>query len=413
MNKKYFEKVSLLALSSLLLLSVVQGVWVWSMYKDSVFDFTRRVESATYKSIHKAFRMDAVPGLTFAEQINIDLDSFVFYFEPNLLELDAFQPYQVEVIDKELGNTLMKRAKQQNIKNPKIIEIDIDDDAIFALRLSIQTPFGVFIKRMWGLILSSVAIIVLLAAVLIYILKTMFKQRTLEQMRRDFTHNITHELKTPISVAVAATDALRNFSADTDPVRRSRYLEIVEQQLVQLTEMVERILSVSVDGRKESFNPTSFSVKELLEEVGADVLINNTKHIEFTVCMSQDIELFADRFHIKSMLATLVDNSIKYSKESLKLVITAEQKFGHTIISVADNGIGIKAVHLQHIFEKFYRVPTGDMQNTRGYGLGLYYACRVVLMHNGEIFAESKEGKGTTITINLPDNGEKNRDSAC
>ena len=105
-----------------------------------------------------------------------------------------------------------------------ISEISIDDDSMFALRLIIKLPYGEFWGRMWVLLLSSIGSVILLSGILFYLLRTMFRQKTMDQMRRDFTHNITHELKTPISVAVAATDAMRNFSAEADVERRSRYL---------------------------------------------------------------------------------------------------------------------------------------------------------------------------------------------
>ena len=229
MSRKFFRNISILAVISLLTLAVVQSVWVYRMYNDSVTDFKRRVESAIYKSIYKAFRMDAIPGLAEATYIKINLDDFSLYFEPNLMELDAYQPYYAEVLvhDGEDYRVVMTTGERPALDDPMTTIVPIDDDGQYSLLVSIEMPFKVFLSRMWGLIVSSVAIVLLLAGVLLYLVRTMFRQKTLEEMRRDFTHNITHELKTPISVAVAATDALRNFSADADVKRRSRYLEIV------------------------------------------------------------------------------------------------------------------------------------------------------------------------------------------
>lgn len=230
MSRNFFRNISILAVASLLCLAVVQSVWVYRMYNDSVTDFKRRVESAAYKSVYKAFRMDAIPGLADATYIKIDLDDFALYFEANLMELDALHPYHAEVLYNDATPRVMMAAGNKEVlKHCLTTTVPIDDDGIYSLRLSIDMPFKVFLSRMWGLIASSVAIILLLSCVLIYLVRTMFRQKTLEEMRRDFTHNITHELKTPISVAVTATDALRNFSADADFNRRSRYLEIVEE----------------------------------------------------------------------------------------------------------------------------------------------------------------------------------------
>ncbi len=376
------------------------------MYHNQVEDFERRVESATYKAIYKAFRMDAIPALAAAEMININLDEFAFYFEPNLLELDALQPYAVEVLDLCSANrrVMMARGESTEILSPKVLEIEIDDDAYFGLRLTIEVPYRKFFGQMWGLLASSVAIVLLLSAVLIYLIRTMFRQRTIEQMRRDFTHNITHELKTPISVAVAATDAMRNFSADADIERRSRYLEIVEAQLSQLTSMVERILTVSVEGRQAKLTIEQVALREMFEQVAEGVKLNAEEPVNLTIDCHPTLTVRADRYHLNSVVTTLIDNALKYGGRPLNITLSATETDHAIEIRVADNGCGIAREHLAHLFEKFYRVPSGDLQRPRGYGLGLYYARQVIEAHGGEININSRIGHGTTITIKLTEN---------
>ncbi|MBR2030816.1 MAG: HAMP domain-containing histidine kinase [Alistipes sp.] len=405
MSKKFFRNISIIAVVSLLCLAVVQAVWVYRMYNDSVADFQRRVESATYKSIYKAFRMDAIPGLANATHIKMNLDDFSLYFEPNLMELDALQPYYAEVLFHDAGTTrvMMTKGERPSLNNPMVIVVPIDDDELYSLRLSIETPFKAFLERMRGLILSSVAIVLLLSVVLLYLVRTMFRQKTLEEMRRDFTHNITHELKTPISVAVTATDALRNFSADANPERRSRYLEIVEAQLTQLSTMVEHILSVSVEGREYKYNPTNLHIQDIINGVVQSAGMNVGKKAKFHIDCPSDITVSADEFHIKNLLATVIDNAVKYAEEPVVNVSVSDEN-GNVTIDVEDNGCGIAKEHLSHIFEKFYRVPTGDVHTVRGYGLGLYYAKQVVQLHKGTISIKSSVGKGTTVTIKLPKN---------
>ena len=405
MSKKFFRNISIIAVVSLLCLAVVQAVWVYRMYNDSVADFQRRVESATYKSIYKAFRMDAIPGLANATHIKMNLDDFSLYFEPNLMELDALQPYYAEVLFHDAGTTrvMMTKGERPSLNNPMVIVVPIDDDELYSLRLSIETPFKAFLERMRGLILSSVAIVLLLSVVLLYLVRTMFRQKTLEEMRRDFTHNITHELKTPISVAVTATDALRNFSADANPERRSRYLEIVEGQLTQLSTMVEHILSVSVEGREYKYNPTNLHIHDIINGVVQGAGMNVGKKAKFHIDCPSNITVLADEFHIKNLLATVIDNAVKYAEEPVVNVSVSDEN-GSVTIDVEDNGCGIAKEHLSHIFEKFYRVPTGDVHTVRGYGLGLYYAKQVVQLHKGTISIKSSVGKGTTVTIKLPKN---------
>ena len=405
MSRKYFRNISILAIVSLLCLAVVQSVWVYRMYNDSVTDFKRRVESAIYKSIYKAFRMDAIPGLADAKYVRINLDDFSLYFEPNLMELDALQPYYAEVLFNDAGDSrvVMTRGERPALNNPMTTVVPIDDDGSYSLLVSIEMPFKVFLGRMWGLIASSVAIIILLAGVLIYLVRTMFRQKTLEEMRRDFTHNITHELKTPISVAVTATDALRNFSADADPDRRSRYLEIVETQLTQLSTMVEHILSVSVEGREYKYNPNVVYLQEIISGLTQGAWMNTGKKPVFNIDCAEHIKILADEFHIKNLLATVIDNAVKYSADPV-VGIRVFNKDNEVTIEIEDNGCGISKEHLSHVFEKFYRVSTGDIHTVRGYGLGLYYAKQVAELHKGTISMKSRIGEGTTVTIILPAN---------
>ncbi len=404
-SQSFFRRISVVVVASLVLLAVVQCFWGWRMYHSQVEDFERRVESATYKSIYKAFRMDAIPGLVAAEQIKINLDEFAFYFEPNLLELDALQPYAAEVLDLTASSrVMMHRGDATTIRNPMVTLIEIDDDAMFGLRLTIEVPHRAFLGQMWGLLASSVVIVLLLSVVLIYLIRTMFRQRTIEQMRRDFTHNITHELKTPISVAVAATDAMRNFSADADIERRSRYLEIVEAQLSQLTAMVERILTVSVEGRQAKLSIEQVALREAFEQIVEGVQIGGDEDATLSIDCDEQLLVTADPQHLKSVVMTLIDNALKYGGRPIRITLSAEKRNRATEIRVADNGCGIAREHLAHLFEKFYRVPSGDVQRPRGYGLGLYYARQVIEAHGGQISAESRTGHGTTIIIKLPDN---------
>lgn len=406
MNRRYFRNISLFVIASLILLATIQAVSVYSAFRNRVEEYHNRVETTTYKSIYSAFRMDAVPGVPNASRVRINLQEFRLFFEPNLRDVAIDEPYNIDIIDKQSGRTMMQYRTDKAIENPTIHLFDVDDDSLFSLRLTINTPYEQFWSDVKWIILSSVAIVILLAAILIYLIRTMYRQRTLEQMRRDFTHNITHELKTPISVAVAATDAMRNFSADADVERRSRYLEMVEQQLTQLSTMVENILTVSVDGREVRCNYTRFRLLPLLQSTTQAISLSQQKSVEFGIECSDSQEVRADEMHLRQILSTLIDNAIKYSGESVKITLRAYSEADHTVIECSDNGFGISREHQRHIFEKFYRVPTGEIHHARGYGLGLYYAHKVIHQHGGEISVSSRIGKGSTFTIKLPTNGE-------
>ena len=390
----------------MMLLIAVQCFFVWRFRRDAAEEFGRRVWSAAYKSVYKAFRMEDVPGRGTSEVINIDLDDFELYFSANLLELDALQPHIAEIIDRAHGDrVIMRGGSETPLRDPMTVEIEIDDDGDFALRVYVEVPYRRFLTEMRGVLLSAAATVLLLAATFVGLLRTMFRQKSLDEMRRDLTHNITHELKTPISVACAACDALRNFSADADRAKRERYADMVSVQLAQLSSMVDRILSVSVaEDEPRRLHMSTFALRPVLDGAAAKCGAAG-KHAEVSVDCPDDLCVRADKFHLTNIVATVVDNSLKYSGERVRIAISARRADSGIAISVADDGMGMDPRHMKHIFDKFYRIPTGDVQEVRGYGLGLYYARQVAERHGGRITASSRKGEGTTITITLPDDG--------
>lgn len=239
-------------------------------------------------------------------------------------------------------------------------------------------------------------------------LRTLFKQKALEEMRRDFSHNITHELKTPIAVAYAANDAMINFSVDNNPQKRKEYLNIIKVQLDTLSSMVERILSLSMEEQPDfSLNTGRFDIRQELELLSEIYKARYDKEVTIAIDVNpENLYIYADKFHLRNVIGNLIDNAIKYSNESVKISLEARigSKDKTVNIIVSDNGIGMTKEQQEHIFEKFYRVPTGNIQDTRGYGLGLFYAKMIIEKHGGTISVESKKGAGTTFTISLRQN---------
>lgn len=278
-----------------------------------------------------------------------------------------------------------------------------DDELLFRLR--IENPDRQLLRDMAGVIFSSLLMLAAVAGALIYLLRTLFRQKTLEEMRLDLTHNITHELKTPIAVANAANDALLDFGAADDPARRGRYLTVIREQLAALGGMVQRILTMSVEEREEfTLRRERFALGALLDETAAKFRMKARGRAEITVRVEPaDLAVTADRFHLGHVLDNLVDNALKYSVERVSVLLTARRTAKGVELRVADNGIGMDRTAQSHIFEKFYRVPTGDRHDVKGFGLGLYYVRLIVTRHGGTVSVESTPGRGSTFTLILPD----------
>ena len=257
---------------------------------------------------------------------------------------------------------------------------------------------------MAGVLAVSAGILLTVIAAFVFIDRALRKQRDLERMKNDFTGNITHELKTPIAVAYAASDTLLECGdLGNNPSLREEYLNIIKGQLDKLTGLVEMILSTTLKNRDSlQLDLTDTAIKPLLEEAAAQTRLSAKKPCTTTVSVCPgDLAVRMDRKLMSSVLSTLLDNAVKYSGKQVTIALEARQDGDKTCISIADNGIGIAPRDQIHIFEKFYRVPTGDVHNVKGYGIGLFFAKNIVEKHGGRLTVESTPGKGSTFHIEL------------
>ena len=291
------------------------------------------------------------------------------------------------------------------IADPLTFTTSLTTDEELYFRLRIENPDRQLVRDMAGVIGSSLMMLAVVAGVLIYLLRTLFRQKTLEEMRRDLTHNITHELKTPIAVANAANDALLDFGAAEDTAKRTRYLRVIREQLAALSGMVQRILTMSIKERGEmTIRREEIAVRPLFEEVAARFRMKGRGRAMIEVTIDDpDLKVSADRFHLTHALDNLVDNALKYSCDKVRIRLSARRSDKGIELRVEDNGIGIDRSAQAHIFEKFYRVPTGDLHTVKGFGLGLYYVRLIAERHGGEVTVTSAPGRGSTFTLTLPD----------
>ena len=273
---------------------------------------------------------------------------------------------------------------------------DVQETAMY--RLWIEPVGKAVLKQMTGILVASVLILIVLIAVFLYLIHVIRTQKSLDEMKSDFTNNMTHELKTPISVAYAANDALLNFPDEDSPEQRRKYLEISQSQLEHLSGLVEQILSMSMERRKGLvLHRDDINLAALVDDIVEKHRMKAEKDVTFTVDIPSDFTVNADRMHLCNILNNLIDNAVKYSGEKVAIHIAAD---GNRL-TVSDNGIGMSPSDLKHIFEKFYRAHTGNLHDVKGYGLGLYYVHSIVEKHGWNISVESEPGKGTSFTLSL------------
>ena len=312
--------------------------------------------------------------------------------------------YKIEVInfadDRVLLSKDITEAKDSSTRYNYIF--DTENQQGYQIHISSLTR--TILSQMIGILSTTFIIILILAFAFWYLIKTILQQKTLEEMKDDFTNNITHELKTPIAVAYSATDALLNFKQGEKKEIRDKYLTISKEQLDRLTGLVEQILSMSTERRlKLVLKKEEIELKKMLLTLTEQQRIKAEKQIRFHLDIQpDDLILYADKTHFSNVFTNLIDNAIKYSDKEVTLEIQAIRKTNHYLISIKDNGIGIPSDKLKFLFDKFYRVPQGNKHNAKGYGIGLFYVKTIIEKHQGTIDVTSIVGKGTTFTLKIP-----------
>lgn len=269
-------------------------------------------------------------------------------------------------------------------------------------RLWMEPVTPLVLKQMSGILATSFIILIILSFAFWYLIHTILRQKSLEEITSDFTNNITHELKTPIAVAYAANDALLNFNQAEEKVKRDKYLRICQEQLQRLSGLVEQILSMSMERRKTfRLHPEHLELKPMLDSLIELHRLKAEKPVEITYKIEPvSLSVTADRTHFSNIISNLIDNAVKYSLEQAYINIYCRYTpDGQTEISVTDQGIGIAPEKQKHIFDKFYRVPTGNLHNVKGYGLGLYYVRTMIEKHGGTVSVESESGRGSTFRL--------------
>ena len=307
----------------------------------------------------------------------------------------------VEVIDSS-GNIIQK--------NPRVFPRNHDEftfcfDPLNGMSYrAYMTPLtNHILKEMAGVIVTVFLLMLSFALAFWYLFHTVSKLRSIEEMKDDFVSNMTHELKTPIAIAYSANDALLNYDTDNDPAKKETYLKIANRQLNRLRELVENILAMSMERRKTmKIKQETIQLRPLIEDIAAAQRMRTEKDIRIEVEADDGISVVSDKEHLSNVMNNLIDNAIKYSGERVDIKIRSNTDE----ISVSDNGIGIPQKSIPYLFNKFYRVPHGNIQDVRGYGIGLYYVKSILDKMGWTISVKSNEGMGSTFTIKFNKDGQ-------
>ncbi|GAB3942854.1 HAMP domain-containing sensor histidine kinase [Spirosoma harenae] len=267
---------------------------------------------------------------------------------------------------------------------------------------SFATPTFYLLQRMGWLLGSSVFLLLLTTGCFLFMLSTILRQKKLSDVKNDFINNMTHELKTPIATVTAAVEAMQHFGVLDDPKKTQTYLTISRNNLQRLSDLVEKVLNLAVEEKRElALQPESVHLLELVNGLIANHQLQSSKSVSFSIDIPANAVVQVDRVHFSNALNNLIDNAIKYSNEEVRVRVQFGQTDTSWQLSVQDNGIGIPKTYQSAIFDRFFRVPTGNLHPVKGFGLGLAYVRQVIERHGGRISVQSEPGQGSEFLLSF------------
>ncbi|GAA5032099.1 hypothetical protein GCM10011506_24480 [Marivirga lumbricoides] len=357
---------------------------------------------AIFKGKRAADSLDNIKELTDKIVISItrdtlDYDKLIGFLSGQLSSIDLGIDY---AINHYKSDSIVGGFNQDNIKN---LTLEVQASSTYLpgnekIEMYFENSTLAILKKGLLPIVASLLVMLFVAAILLYLYRVIKSQKELSEIKNDLITNITHEFKTPITTISTAIEGIQSFNTEKDPDKTRKYLNISGQQLSKLTVMVEKLLeTATLDSDKLILQKESTEIDLLVtflidryKEAG------NTKHIEVYI-PHETQPIYVDAFHFENAISNLIDNAIKYGGENIKITLLQEERL---IIMIEDDGGNISKEQKEKVFDKFYRIPKGNIHNIKGFGIGLYYTKNIIEKHNGTIELSVKKGK-TVFKITL------------
>ena len=417
MSFKLFRWLIVLASIAISGIIVTQVYWVNKAFSLEEIQFRQSIHIALQNVAHKFATLNQMPipdnpiqqvsSDYYLVNINGAIDSNVLEhylkseFSKVHLNVDfEYGIYDCSTDEMVYGNYIQKN--QTPAPNYQPVEMLKSKEFIyyFGIRFPNRNSYLASQMRIWWF---SSFILVIVIAFFAYAVFMIFRQKRLSEVQRDFINNMTHEFKTPISTIAVSTDLLKKQEIINQPQTASNYVQIIEKENTRLKTQIEKVLQMAkMDGQKLALQKEEVNLHHFLQEIVENFKIAHAEvTIDFQFQATQVIVL-ADIQHLTNIIQTLLDNAVKYVESSPKIILKTSNQGQKIILEIQDNGIGIPKKFQKRIFKKFFRVPTGDIHNVKGFGLGLSYVKLVTKVHHWKIQLKSEEKKGANFIISIP-----------
>ncbi|MBN3034387.1 MAG: HAMP domain-containing histidine kinase [Bacteroidales bacterium] len=419
MKSNYIRLAVILGSVSVIGILLFQFYWIRKTFGLAEQQFNRTVHIALYRVAGKMaeFNGSELPNENPVKQITsnyfivdvndvIDakiLDHFLkTEFEYSNIRIDyEYAIYDCETNQMVYGNYINQSRKSEN-RADRFQKYD-EFTYYFGILFPSKTAYILQDMDIW---LVSSLVLIAAMAFFAYSIFVILKQKRLSEVQKDFINNMTHEFKTPISTIGIAASVLSDPDILTEPWRLQNYAAIISDQNKKLQNHIEKVLQLAtLDSPPFSLKIEKVDCHELIREVITNFRISIPQISDYVSLdlAARDRMILADRLHCTNLIFNLVDNAVKYSKENPRISVSTRNEDSHKLIlMVADQGIGIEMRYQKKIFDRFFRVPSGNVHNVKGFGLGLHYVMSIVENHKWKMSMESTHGQGTCFTIIIP-----------
>jgi two-component system phosphate regulon sensor histidine kinase PhoR len=321
------------------------------------------------------------------------------------------QPFSYEVSATKNDSVIFSTAMDKTGARPVFTAANSYQTRIFKeevlndpgmIKLAFPQKNSLILEHMASTLGTTAGLLLILVFCFGYTLFSIIRQKKISEMKTDFINNMTHEFKTPVSTIMIASEALKDTEVAIDRTRIARLANIIYEENERLGSHIERVLNIAkIDKNDFKLEKRLLDVNEMISIV-VDSMALKLQKCNADLILELDADnavINADELHFSNVLYNLIDNAIKYSEDKPQITITSTNKNGHVIIKVADKGIGMSRDQQSKIFEQFYRIPTGNVHNVKGFGLGLSYVNTVVKRLNGTINVRSEKDKGSEFEL--------------
>ena len=429
-RKKNILFITILSVVGLIGAMALQIIWIYNSYELIKNDILNEGYATIEKALEEEGNMrfgktpkgteimsgptnDTIPPMTyFYERLSdmgypMSLHNLDSITAELLIQNGLGNKYYIDIINLKTGEKIngIGTQKEPSFMAVKPKYFPIRSDYTQVVQLIITNPNKTFLERM-GLMLAGTFIIMLLVIVCIsYQVRFISRFEKIFQIREDFSYAMIHDMKTPLTSIIMALNFLRSGKLDDKPVIKDKYFDIAENEADHLLTLTNKVLTISkLENHKLEMNRTEVELAPIIEKLTEKFKAKSQKTVIFITDIKAETA-YADVEYLEEVLSNLIDNSVKYSDESVEIRISTARDDRYTVLKVYDNGFGISDKDIHLIFRKFERasaVKRNRRNGASGFGLGLNFVDQVVEAHHGKIFVSSIEGEFTEFTIYLP-----------